>query len=173
MTRARILIVDDNEVARGLLRDTLTSHPDWVVCGEAANGLEAVRQALELRPDLIVMDMAMPELDGLQASTEILRNMPGVPIILHTMHTGEQVTIVARQIGIQCVVAKTAPAAELESAIEKCLLQHAETFATSPNDSVVETSNASGAKALEAAAGSSQSAQPAAASDPSDPPKSN
>ncbi|HET9402821.1 MAG TPA: response regulator transcription factor [Candidatus Acidoferrales bacterium] len=173
MTRTSILIADDNEVARGLLRDTLASRADWVVCGEATNGLEAVRQALELKPDLIVMDMAMPEMDGLQASQEILKSLPGLPIILHTMHTGEQVTIVAKQMGIQSVVAKTAPVGELESVIEESLLRRAESLAASPGNSVSDATAASGAKVLEAAAGSSQSAQTASVSDPSDPPKSN
>lgn len=171
--RALILIADDNEVARGLLREALSSHVDWIVCGEAINGLEAVRQASELKPDLIIMDMAMPEMDGLAASQQILKNLPGTPIILHTMHTGEQVTIVAKQIGIQCVIAKTAPSAELEEAIERCLQRAKSLSEPSLGESTPDKVSVSGTNVMEAAVGGSQSSQTVNSSDPSDPSKSN
>lgn len=171
----RILIVDDNEVARGLLREALTAHSDWNVCGEASNGLEAVALANELKPNLIVMDMAMPEMDGLHASQEILKALPGVPIILHTMHTGEQVTIVAKQMGIRRVVGKTAPPGELETAIEECVAERTEIpFASTQAESGSDGTEATKLRALEAAAASGAPSAPAAdPGAPSDSPKVN
>ena len=117
----RILIVDDNDVARNLLKETIASRADWQVCGEASDGNDAIQKALSLKPDLIVMDMAMPVLDGLQASKEILKTFPALPIVLNTMHAGEQVSIAAQNMGIRKVISKTAGPGELEAVLEKLL----------------------------------------------------
>jgi DNA-binding NarL/FixJ family response regulator len=87
----RILIADDHEsVLRGV-RVMLEAHEDWSVCGEAVNGYEAITKAVELRPDLIVLDFAMPDLDGLQTADEISKLLPGVQIVLHTIHGADVV----------------------------------------------------------------------------------
>lgn len=117
----RILIVDDNDVARNLLIEAIASRADWQVCGVAIDGKDAVLKAAALKPDLIVMDMAMPEMDGLQAAKEILKTLPALPIVLNTMHTGEQVSIAAQNMGIRKVISKTAGPGELETAIELLL----------------------------------------------------
>jgi DNA-binding NarL/FixJ family response regulator len=117
----RILIVDDNDVARNLIKEAIASHADWQICGEALDGKDAIQKAVSLKPDLIVMDMAMPVMDGLQASKEILKALPAVPIVLNTMHTGEQVDIAAQGMGIRKVVSKMAGPGELESILEKLL----------------------------------------------------
>lgn len=117
----RILIVDDNDVARNLLKEAIASRTDWQVCGEAADGNDAIQKAISLKPDLIVMDMAMPVMDGLQAAKEILKTLPALPIILNTMHTGEQVSIAAQSMGIRKVISKTAGPGELEAAIAALL----------------------------------------------------
>ncbi len=67
----RILIADDNEAVRGRLGELLATHDGWEVCGSVASGREAVEKAVELRPSLIILDLAMPEMDGLSAAKEI------------------------------------------------------------------------------------------------------
>lgn len=117
---ARILIADDNDVARGRLAELLHTHDSWNVCGEAVNGQQAVSKAAELEPDLIVLDLAMPVMDGLQAAREITRAQPSIPIVLFTVHDLPAVELEAKKVGIRQVVSKSDFAALL-SAIEKLL----------------------------------------------------
>ena len=115
----RILIADDYEpVLRGL-RVLLEAHPGWSVCGQAVNGYEALTKAIELRPDLIILDFAMPEMDGLKAADEIRKLLPGVQIVLHTMY-GANVVLEAHKRGIFRVIEK-AESAALVSAVEELL----------------------------------------------------
>ena len=83
---AQILVVDDNEVVRGRLSETLNSHDGWEVCAAVENGEQALMKARELHPDLIILDVAMPVMDGLRATREILRILPSVPIVIYTLH---------------------------------------------------------------------------------------
>jgi DNA-binding NarL/FixJ family response regulator len=120
----RILIADDHEsVLRGV-RVMLEAHPGWEVCGEAVNGHEALTKAIELRPDLIILDFAMPEVDGLRAADEISKLLPGVQIVLHTMY-GAGVVLEANKRGIFRVVEKGKSGA-LVSAVEELLNTKAE-----------------------------------------------
>jgi CheY-like chemotaxis protein len=100
-------------------RATLESHPDRKVCGDAVNGREAVRKAIELRPDLVVLDWAMPELNGLKAAEQIRDLLPSVPIVLHTIY-GSQVSVEAKKHPI-CRVVEKAKSGALVTAIEECL----------------------------------------------------
>lgn len=75
----RILIADDSLLTRTTLKELLQAH-GWDVCGEAADGVEAVRMALELKPDTVILDLAMPSMDGLTAAREISGALPTVPI---------------------------------------------------------------------------------------------
>ncbi|MDF3040534.1 MAG: two component transcriptional regulator, LuxR family, partial [Thermomicrobiales bacterium] len=86
----RILLVDDHEVLRVGLRSLLETRPGWEICGEAVNGREAVRLAEELRPDVVVSDLALPELNGLEAIRQIKRALPGVEILVFTVNDSEQ-----------------------------------------------------------------------------------
>jgi DNA-binding NarL/FixJ family response regulator len=79
-----ILIVDDHAIIRRSLRQLFESRTGWEVCGEAVNGRDAIEKAQELKPDLIVLDLSMPEMDGLQAARILRKAMPKVPIILFT-----------------------------------------------------------------------------------------
>jgi chemotaxis response regulator CheB len=116
----RIFIADDHEFVLRRVRAALESHPGWKVCGDAVNGREAVRKAVELRPDLIVLDFAMRELDGLKAADEISTLLPGVPIVLHTMY-GPQIGVEAKNHGVCQVVEKGSGA--LVTAVEHLLRQ--------------------------------------------------
>jgi DNA-binding NarL/FixJ family response regulator len=91
MKKTRILLVDDHQVVRrgvaGIIGDT---RPEWEVCGEASTGREAVAAAARLRPDVVLMDISMPDMNGLEATREILKDNPGTEILILSMHESEQ-----------------------------------------------------------------------------------
>ncbi len=103
---ARILIVDDNEVLRGVLAETLTSHDGWEVCAALENGEQAVVKAGELNPDLIIIDLAMPVMDGLTATREIAKILPSVPVVIYTLHNAAWLQMEAQKAGARAVVSK-------------------------------------------------------------------
>ena len=108
-----------------MLKTLLESHADWQVCAEAANGVEAAQKAAELNPDIIILDLAMPEMDGLHAAREILSNNPAVPILLHTNHAFSSLALEAKKNGIREVLNKSASEQELITAVESLLNQGA------------------------------------------------
>jgi DNA-binding NarL/FixJ family response regulator len=115
----RILIADDHKSVLRRVRAMLESHPGWEVCGDAVNGREAVGKAVQLKPDLIVLDFAMPEWNGLKAAEEISKVLPGVKIVLHTIY-GSQVGLEAETHGI-CRVVEKAKTGALVSAIDELI----------------------------------------------------
>jgi YesN/AraC family two-component response regulator len=86
MKKLRILLADDHKIVRDGLRLLIDSQPDMCVVGEAANGKEALAQARDLKPDIVVMDLSMPELNGLQATERLRAERPGTKIIALTAH---------------------------------------------------------------------------------------
>ena len=86
MKSLSILIADDHEVVRRGIRALLDARPEWKICGEAATGLEAVEKARKLRPDLVLLDLTMPEMNGLEAIPRIGEACPGTKILVLTMH---------------------------------------------------------------------------------------
>ena len=114
----RILIVDDEPLVRVGIRLILDRHEDWMVCGEAENGVQAIEKAIELNPDLIVMDVVMPELDGIHAAIEIRRRLPGAPIVMLTLHETLSIARLAASAGASAYVGKSLIAKELVPAIE-------------------------------------------------------
>jgi DNA-binding NarL/FixJ family response regulator len=101
-----ILIVDDSPTIRHLIRYSIECHTDWMVCGEAENGKTAVAMVEQLRPDLVVLDLTMPVMNGLDAAREILTMVPSMPIIMFTMHESEGLQERAQRMGIRCVFSK-------------------------------------------------------------------
>src|SRR5204862_1523915 len=95
----RILLADDNATVRTALRTMLRSNPRWAICGEASNGREAIEQAHNLAPDLIIMDFLMPGMNGLEAAKEIERDTPGLSRLMFTMHLTRQLAAQARKAG--------------------------------------------------------------------------
>jgi len=104
----RILIVDDSAIFREGLRAMLEAHTDWEVCGEAMNGVEGVQKNRLLKPHLIIMDLSMPQMSGIEAAAEILKDSPKVPILLLTLYLTPQITKEARKAGIRATLSKTA-----------------------------------------------------------------
>lgn len=97
----RILVVDDNAKVRDGLRLLLQSHADWEVCGEAADGIEAIEKYRQLTPDLLIVDVSMPRMNGLDASLEILKFSPRILILLYTSYLTAQLIDVAHKAGIR------------------------------------------------------------------------
>jgi DNA-binding NarL/FixJ family response regulator len=114
----RILIVDDHKAALREIRTLLGANPEWEVCGEAADGKEALTKANEMHPDVVVLDFAMPVMNGLMAAKEITKVQPTIPIVLHTLYNSPQVEFEAKKHGIRKVVDKTQSGA-LVSAIQE------------------------------------------------------
>jgi DNA-binding NarL/FixJ family response regulator len=103
----RILIVDDSKIFRQGLRTIIEAQRGWEVCGEAADGVEAIEKTRQLIPDLIVMDFSMPRMAGIEAASEIRKEFPKVPVLLLTLHLTRQLIEVAKGVGIRATVSKT------------------------------------------------------------------
>ena len=102
----RILIADDGEEVRQVLRAMFEARTDYEICGEAANGAEAVSKALELKPDLILLDVAMPMLNGVEVASVLAGSMPDLPIVLYTMYSEMLGLSLATAVGAKAVVSK-------------------------------------------------------------------
>jgi len=114
----RCLLVDDHESVRMGVTAILSSRSNIEVCGEAANGQEAVEKARELKPDLIIMDVNMPVLDGIHSAKEIRTFLPDVPILFFSMHDGVYLVHEAKMAGGQGFVNKTDACATLLDAVD-------------------------------------------------------
>ncbi len=115
----RILIADGSDVVRRLLKLLIESRAGWLVCGEATNGQEAVRKSNELKPDAIILDLAMEGLNGLLAAREISKSLPSVPILLHTVSNIPAVVAEAKKFGIRRVLGKGVDGDLLLNAIQE------------------------------------------------------
>lgn len=124
----QILIADDHEVARRGIRAVLESHPGWEVCAEAKDGREAVELAFSLKPDVILLDIGMPNLNGLEAARQILAISPDVPILILTMHDSDNVIREVLRAGARGFLLKSDAGRDLLNAIEA--LQRQRTFFT-------------------------------------------
>ncbi len=93
------MIADDHQSVRVLLRNILESVPEWIVCGEASNGAAVVVSAQRLHPDVIVMDLVMPECNGLEATRQVLRTEPEARVVLTTLHEFPSFAEEARRVG--------------------------------------------------------------------------
>ena len=102
-----VLVVDDNAAIRQALRQLFTSEADFAVCGEARNGREAIEKADDLNPDLILMDLSMPVMNGIDATRVLKRLMPAVPIIIFSEYSDVFSEKEAHSAGIAALVAKS------------------------------------------------------------------
>jgi DNA-binding NarL/FixJ family response regulator len=102
-----VLLVDDNAAIREALCQLFTSQADFEICGEAKNGQEAIEKARELRPDLIVMDLSMPVMNGIEAARLLKRSMPTVPLVIFSEYSDVFSENEARSAGVSALVSKS------------------------------------------------------------------
>jgi two-component system, chemotaxis family, chemotaxis protein CheY len=109
----RILIVDDSPLIRNLLRQALEAQAGWQVCGEAVNGKEGVEMAENVSPSLVVLDLSMPVMNGLEAARILSQRMPKIPLIMFTTFAAPPMEQEALSAGITKLIAKTGQFSDL------------------------------------------------------------
>jgi DNA-binding NarL/FixJ family response regulator len=119
----RALIADDHEVVRHGVRALIQSQPGWEVCAECSTGREAVRKSAELHPDVAVLDVTMPEIDGLEAARQIHRQNPSTATVIFSVHDTEDMVREVLHAGAFGYVTKTAPPQDLLTAIDAACRQ--------------------------------------------------
>ena len=117
-----ILIVDDSALIRCCLRRLLEAQPGWIICGEAENGCDGIEKAAKLRPDLIVIDLAMLVLNGIVATSVLKRLMPAVSIVMFTSFSDPSIKKTAMASGLDAFVDKSESPEILLSCIEQLLV---------------------------------------------------
>src|SRR5438309_463553 len=133
----RVLVVDDYDLVREGLRSMLEAQPGWIVCGEATSGGDAVRSAQELRPDVIVIDIHMPGMDGLQATREILAINSQIEILILTIDESWEVVQAATEAGAHGIVMKSDAARDLVAAVA-ALGRHEPYFTSKASQIIVQ-----------------------------------
>jgi DNA-binding NarL/FixJ family response regulator len=103
----RILVADDHPSVRRFVCGVLEAEEGWLVCGEATNGREAVEMAVHLKPDVVILDLSMPELNGLEAARQILKTIPQTDVVILTLHEGEDLRQAALESGASACMVKT------------------------------------------------------------------
>src|SRR6185503_19839314 len=119
---ARILVADDHELVRQGMRALFESEPQWVVCGEASTGRQALAMTLQDKPDLVVLDVALPEMNGIEVTRQIRRTLP-VAILIVTMHDSDDILRDAIEAGANGVVLKAEAGRTLADAVRTVLSQ--------------------------------------------------
>ncbi len=152
MKAVRILVADDHEVVRRGVRALLEGEPGWEVCDEAITGREAVEKAKRLTPDIVILDIGMPELNGLDAARQIRKLVPSSEVLILTMHESEQTVREVLAAGARGYVLKSDAGRDLIAAVN-ALRQHKPFFASSVTGVVLDgyLKNADGAAAAQAA----------------------
>jgi DNA-binding NarL/FixJ family response regulator len=117
----KILIADDHEVVRQGLRTILKARPDWTIVGEVENGQQAVQAVSEIKPDIVVLDITMPVMSGLEATQEICNLNLGSRVLIFTMHDSKSLVKALRKAGALGYVLKSHAARDLIRAIEALL----------------------------------------------------
>jgi len=129
MSRLRILVADDHEVVRAGVRSLLESQPDCEICGEAVTGRQAVALAQQLAPDIVILDITMPEANGLDAARQILKTLPDVRVLILSVHESEELVREILDMGAHGYILKSDAGRELAAAMRT--LRKGESFFTS------------------------------------------
>jgi DNA-binding NarL/FixJ family response regulator len=117
MESLKLLVADDHEIVRNGVRSLLEAQPGWQVMAEASNGREAVEKAKRLKPDVAVLDIGMPSLNGLEAARQMLKNDPHIKIVILTMHESDNLIREVLKVGARGYVSKTDATRDLVTAI--------------------------------------------------------
>jgi len=117
----QLLIADDSYLVRETIKNVLAGRTDIAVCGEASNGIEAVEKARTLKPDLILLDLAMPEMNGAETASVLKMTVPGVRIILFTMYSENIGSYLTSALGIDAVLSKPDGMTALLNAVEAAI----------------------------------------------------
>src|ERR1700683_731566 len=120
--KVRILIADDHPVIRRVVRSTLQQQPHFEGCGEVENGLEAIEEAKKLKPDVVVLNVSMPLLNGFEAAREIKKTLPESAIVILTQNADKRFVEEAKKIGVRAYVAKSKAGEALVKAVEAAVL---------------------------------------------------
>lgn len=138
MNSIRILIVDDHEVVRHGIRALIESHEGWSVVGEAVTGRQAVELARTLRPDLVIMDITMPEMNGLEATRQIRKEVTEAEILVLSVHDSEQLVREVLEAGARGYVLKSDAGRDLVTAIQTLCLQRKPFFTAKVSEMMLE-----------------------------------
>jgi len=133
----RILVCDDHDIIRRGLKQLLTAHPSWEVCGEAKTGREAVTLAEQMKPDIVVMDLSMPDLNGLEAARRIRKALPRTEILILTLHFSDQLVRDIVEAGVRAYIMKSDADKDLVSAVE-ALSNHRSFFTSRAADMLLD-----------------------------------
>ena len=135
--KARILLADDHEIVRRGLRNLIEDRPEWNICCEAADGREAVAEAMRAKPDIVVMDIAMPRMNGLEAARRIVDKLPRTEVLILTMHESKQLIQDVLKSGARGYILKSDAGKDLVAGIE-ALLDHKPFFTQKVSEVVLE-----------------------------------
>lgn len=124
MAALRILIVDDHELVRRGLRSILVTRPEWEICGEAADGSDGIEKARELKPDVVLLDITMPHMNGLDAARIIRRDLPRAKVIILSQYEGSDMRARAFEAGAQGYISKSDASSQLLIAIDSLISYH-------------------------------------------------
>jgi DNA-binding NarL/FixJ family response regulator len=116
--RIRVLLADDHPIIRKMVRSTLQEHPHFEVCGEAENGAEAIELAKQIKPDVAILNVMMPVLNGFDAAREIKKHVPQSAIVILSTHADRLFVNEAKKMGIRVYVSKTKVGEALVKAVE-------------------------------------------------------
>ena len=116
--RIRVVVADDHPVIRGIVRSTLQQHPHFKVCGEAENGAEAIEGVKRVRPDVVVLNVTMPLVNGFEAAREIKKHIPETEIVILSSHADKHFVDEAKKIGVRAYVPKSKMGQALVEALE-------------------------------------------------------
>jgi DNA-binding NarL/FixJ family response regulator len=133
----RILVVDDHDIIRRGLKQLLTAHAGWEVCAEAKTGREAVTLAEQLKPEIVVMDIGMPDLNGLEAARRIKKAVPRTEILILTLHFSDQLVREIVEAGVRAYIMKSDADKDLVTAVE-ALANHRSFFTARAADMLLD-----------------------------------
>jgi DNA-binding NarL/FixJ family response regulator len=134
----KILLADDHEIVRAAIRLLLQSQRDWMICGEADNGQVAIDKAKELRPDLVVLDIVMPVLNGFDAAMLIKALLPGTAVLAYTILESEGLLHESQRIGLDGYVSKFDGGRALLQAIDEVQRRRSQAAADRPRSASIE-----------------------------------